>query len=363
MSYTVLQIIPALGEGGVERGAVDVALFLKSQGHHPVIASSDGAFSTVLKAHGIEWIKGPFGQKTWAGFRQARKILVDYLSDHQVDVIHGRSRLPGWHATHLAKRFNKPLVTTIHGMHGGGWMNLKHLYNRSIVGGDKVIAISNTVAKYAKRHFPECASKLVIVPRWVDLDAYPLMSLADQNAQRLLMNVQKPLIVMPARITRWKGQKRVLEALSRVQMSMHVVFIGKVDDIDYFNECQSLSDALTQHDIEWQPPSITLNQLLSVSNAVIAASTKPEPFGRIPLEAAAVGSWMIAPDHGGFSETIKHQNTGYLYQPNQLDDLVRALESIPAKDEQSMRLMRDHAEQFSLQAMCGQVLKVYQQVI
>ena len=87
-------------------------------------------------------------------------------------------------------------------------MNLKHLYNRSIVGGDKVIAISSTVAKYAKRHFPECASKLVIVPRWVDLDAYPLMSLADQNAQRLLMNVQKPLIVMPARITRWKGQKR-----------------------------------------------------------------------------------------------------------------------------------------------------------
>ena len=73
MSYTVLQIIPALGEGGVERGAVDVALFLKSQGHHPVIASSDGAFSTVLKAHGIEWIKGPFGQKNMGWFSSGQK--------------------------------------------------------------------------------------------------------------------------------------------------------------------------------------------------------------------------------------------------------------------------------------------------
>ncbi len=361
----ILQIIPALNEGGVERGALDLALYLKKEGHHPIIASQGGRLQSLLEAANIDHLTLPIGVKSWRSFYQAYRKLNEWLSENSIDVMHGRSRLPIWLGYQLAKKNKIPWVTTCHGCHSMGFGGIKKFYNRAVVTGDRVIAISQTVRSYLLNHFPDVADRIVTIPRWVDVDRFHGSISAEEKhhlKKRWLLDDDRPLVFMPARLTPKKGQHELLNALRVVQSPCDVVFMGKNDNNHYKLECQRIVAAQNRHRIHWLEPQENIHEWYACADVVVAASQKPEPFGRIPLEAAASGVWAIAPGHGGFCESIRDGLTGSLYAPGKSEDLGRKIEESLGCDA-SVKTLRDHALSFSRDRMCGDLVKIYEKIL
>lgn len=386
-AITVLQVLPRLDRGGVERGTLEVALALKEAGFRPIVASSGGAMLPQFQRHKITHITLPLHKKNPLALWQNQKALEKLIIAENVNIIHARSRAPAWSAYWAWKNLSKAqpaihFITTFHGTYQTGkgmWQRFKHFYNSVMIKGEKIIAISDYIAAHIRKIYPEVSDRIITIPRGVDLVQFDPTKI---NQQRQIDLIQEwrvaedlPIILLPGRITRWKGQAWALEALAQIKdISWQCVMLGEQDrHPKYLDE---LKTAIHAHSLEERvrilPPCNDMPAAYQLAHIVLAPSLAPEAFGRVMIEAQAMGKPIIATAHGGALETVVGADkpldyTGWLVPPADTAGLVDALKAALALTPEARRsigirgMMRINRDYTTAQ-MTASTLKVYTQL-
>lgn len=372
---TVLQVLPAMNDqGGVERGTVEVAAAIVDAGGRALVASSGGPMEHDLKRVGAEHITLPLASKSpaviWANIGRLSKLI----EEENVDIVHARSRAPAWSAWRAARRTRTPFVTTFHGTYGArNW--LKRWYNSIMTRGDRVIAISAFIAGHVRKLYGVTAQKIRIIHRGVDLNRFGPEHVSAERVVKLAndwrLTEGLPVIMLPGRLTRWKGQTVFLKAIAKLgRQDIRCLLVGSDQGRTAYR--QELVNLIEEHNLGGVVRIIDscrdMPAAYMLSDIVVSASTDPEAFGRVVIEAQALGRPIIATDHGGAKETVIVGKTGWLTKPGDVGELAAALDKALALDEQARKELSELAiknvrENFSRETMCNKTLEVYDEVL
>ena len=372
---TVLQVLPALGAGGgVERGTIEIARAITDAGGRALVASAGGtAVHEVARAKG-EHIALPVDSKNPLVMRANIGRLVRLIRERNVDIVHARSRAPAWSAYFAARKTGTPLVTTFHGTYGTG-NPLKRKYNSVMTYGDRVIAISNFIAGHIRQVYGTSANKIRVIPRGVDIDWFNPARIPGERVATLAnqwrLGDGLPVIMLPGRLTRWKGQTVFLDAVARLgRKDIRCVLVDSDQGrLEYRRELEELIARLDLESVvRIVDHCADMPAAYMLTDVVVSASTDPEAFGRVVPEAQALGRPVVASDHGGVRETIIENETGWLTPPGDAAALAAALENVLSLDVPARRLLAAKAmtnvrENFSKDTMCARTLDVYNEVL
>ena len=373
--YTIAQILPALNTGGVERGVIEISKSLNDNGFKSIVLSSGGHMVPQLRRTGTTHYelnvntKNPF---KWPKIRKQVKLI---LEKENVDLIHLCSRAPAWIVFPLGRMLDIPVITSVH-MRFRKTNFLKKYYNSILTKGDSIIAISKHIEKTILESFPNptIKNKITVVHRGVDLELFnannikPARVIAQSKNLNLKDNI--PVIMMAARPAMWKGYLELIRALSLVNETFQCVLIGAEHGSQNFQK--TLIDKIIKLKLETKvklsKSSNDIQAALMLSDIVVMPSVTPEPFGRIILEAQALGKIPIAFDHGGASETIIDGKNGFLADPVKVESLAEKISmalSIKPTNREKMSEFSKKAvsKNFSHDKMCKLTLSLYKQCI
>lgn len=375
----VLQVLPALNSGGVERGTVDIARAIAnahgSGASH--VASAGGRMEQQLADVGGTHHFVPLDSKNPLAIRRNIQYLSDIIMDNDINVIHARSRAPAWSAYYAAKRTGAHFVTTYHGLYGTRTkLPFKKLYNSVMTRGERVIAVSKFIAETIMKQYRMDESRIRIIPRGVDLAYFDPAAVSDERIRNLRLQwgltEDWPVILLPGRITRWKGQELLLRALARLQNvgNYYCIMAGDVTgSMKYFNELQhEIARSQLERYVRIVKATSDMPAAYMLADVVVSASIEPEAFGRVAVEAQAMGKPIIATAIGGSRETVIHGDTGRLvgrlYSAEMADGIQRGLLLHEWERENTAEKARKHIEDhFSLEQMCMKTLAVYDEVL
>jgi glycosyltransferase involved in cell wall biosynthesis len=375
---SILQVLPALVTGGVERGAIDVAKAVAASGWNAYVASEGGHMVRELERAGVRHLTLPMAAKNPFVMRANVHRLLDVIETHGIDLVHARSRAPAWSARAAARRKGLPFVTTVHGTYGAG-NPLKRFYNSIMTKGDRVIAISQFIADHAQATYGVDPNRVVVVPRGLDLNRFdPAKVTAERMA--LLANTWRladgvPVVLLPGRLTRWKGQMVLIEAMARLVKDMghdqlFCLLVG--DDQGRAGYRRQLESAVRRLGLGSVVRLVgecrDMSACYMLADVVVSASTEPEAFGRVIAEAQAMGRPVIATDLGAARETVRVNESGWLVPPGDPAALAKALHDVlrlgPQKrHEMALAARRNIAERFTVERMCEQTLAVYSELL
>ena len=381
---TVMQIIPALESGGVERGVIDIAKSLKDNGFTALVVSGGGAMTYQLREAGIEHIKLAVNSKNPLTIYKNIGKIAALIKEYQVDIVHVRSRAPAWSAYYACKKTGCKLVSTFHGSYslclfGKSKSSLKMLYNSIMLKADKIIAVSNFIKNHIQENYSKylenSTSKLTVIHRGADLDYFSVSKVSKERIIALSkiwdLPDDKNIIMLPGRITAWKGHEFLIDALSKVKNTDFLcLIVGSKKGHELYEkrlitriESNNLAGKVRIVDAVKDMPAAYM-----LCDLVISASIRPEAFGRIAIEAGAMSKIAIATNIGGSLETIINNKTGFLVESENIQDLADkidyALTLNTAKKEQIAQNAQNHiALNFSNKKMCEQTIKLYKQVL
>jgi len=370
----VLQVIPSLGTGGAERGCIDVAAAIVNAGGTALVAAAGGPLRHELARTGARLIELPVDSKNPVTMRANIGRLERIIADEGVDIVHARSRAPAWSAMKAARRSGVPFVTTFHGTYNFN-NPVKKLYNSVMARGDRVIAISDFIAEHIARNYRHAGDRVRVIDRGIDLHAFNpdtvtgarMVKLADE----LRIEDDKPMVLLPGRLVRWKGHTDFIDALSRLSnREFTAVIIGSSRGRESYRA--ELENRVRKHGLEnvvrFAEHSPDMPAVMMLAQVVVSASTDPEAFGRVPPEAQAMGRPVIATDHGGARTTVIQGRTGWLVPPGDPGALAKALESAlaltPAQQTEMAQVTREFIQKrFDREQMCARTLAVYQELL
>jgi len=370
----ILQVLPSLGGGGVERGTVDVAAAVVKAGGRATVVSAGGPMLRELERAGATHVVMPVDSKNaWQMWRNVR-LLAELILREGVDLVHARSRAPAWSARAAARRAGVPFVTTFHGTYNfKSW--LKKRYNAVMAGGERVIAISEFIAEHVQVNYRVPSERIAVIHRGVDLDIFAPQAVPVARilalAQRWRLPDGVPVVMLPGRLTRWKGQAVFLEALARLGdlECMGVIVGGDQGRTSYREELEERIAALgLETKVRIVGDVNDMAAAFMLADVVVSASTDPEAFGRIVVEAQAMGRPVIASRHGAAPETVVEGVTGWLVAPGDpaaLAEAIRGALGLTPEQRQAMaRAAEAHArEKFAKDTMCAKTLALYQAVM
>lgn len=372
---TVLQVLPRLETGGVERGTIEIAQALVAAGWRAIVASEGGRMVRELDRIGAEHITLPLATKHPLKIQRNGAALARLIREKGVSVIHARSRAPAWSALRAARATNTPFVTTFHGTYNLGPFGLKRRYNAVMTEGDRVIAISEFIRGHMLSTYGVDDSKVRVIHRGVDFSRFDPEKVSAERmiqlSQRWRLADDEPVIMLPGRLTRWKGQLLLIEALKALKdLKFRCVLVGSDQGrTAYREEVEQAIDAAGLRDrVQVADDCQDMPAAYMLADVVVCASTDPEAFGRVPAEAQAMGRPVVAPDHGASPEIVQHHLTGWLFgamHPGSLATMVReALTLSPSeREELSLREMAHVRKHFSTETMCAKTLDVYRDVM
>ena len=371
----ILQVLPALDEGGVERGTLDVARYLMRQGWRALVASSGGAGEAELEAVGATHLRLPLHSKNPITIRANVARLERLMREHGVQLVHARSRAPAWSVCYAARRCKVPFVTTFHGVYQGSDSLLKRRYNAIMARGDRVIAISDYVARHVRERYGVPPERLRTIHRGVDLETFEPRAVGPERVAALANLWQVPpgtrLLMLPARFARRKGHLLLVEAIRRMARRDFVcLLVGLADrTTGYTSEVEARIDAASLNGIVRLVGGCRdMPAAYALADVVVAPSIEPEPFGRVAIEAQAMGRPVVAADIGGLGETVMPAATGWLVPPNDARALADALDLALAMPEDSRARLAERARRFversfSLERMGKATLAVYRELL
>ena len=370
---TILQVLPALETGGVEQGTVDVAIATAGAGWRALVASAGGP-----KVYGIERAGGrhitlPLDTKNPLQIWRNAARLAAVIEREQVDIVHARSRAPAWSAYIAARRTGARFLTTFHGTYNfnGG---LKRRYNAVMAKGARVIAISRFIAEHLTRHYAVPESRIRVVQRGIDLRHFDPDGVAPERMIRLAHAWQLPdgvpVVMLPGRLTRWKGQLVLIDALARITDRDFICLLVGSDQgrTGYRAE---LTERVRERGLESRvfirDDCADMPACYMLADVVVSASTDPEAFGRIAAEAQAMGRPLVASAHGGVPEQVNDGETAFLVAPGDdgalADGVARALDLGADGRAALATAARAQARQFSKERMCAETLAVYEELL
>lgn len=370
----ILQVIPELDAGGAERTTLEVAEAVIAKGGKAFVASCGGRHEDELEAMGGHLIRLDMKTKNpWSIWRNSKQ-LAQIITDKDIDLVHARSRAPAWSAMWAARRVGVAYVTTYHGAYNAK-TGMKRWYNSVMARGDIVIANSHFIERHIHHEYPGMVDKIAVIPRGVDLERFRPDQISEAARQHMReswdVKEDRPVILLPARLTRWKGQIVAIEALGQLNdLSPRPVLVLAGDAQgreDYVAELKTIADNLG---VEIRLPGHLRDMptALAASDLVLTPSIEPEAFGRTAAEAQAMGKPVIAADHGGAVEVVKHEETGWRVPPGDATALAKAIhKSLEQSPEERVKMAtsaRKHVESsFSTDSLQQKTLLVYEQLL
>jgi glycosyltransferase involved in cell wall biosynthesis len=369
----VLQVLPELRSGGVERGTVEIARAIVQAGGKSIVVSAGGPMTAQLSQAGAVHITMPVASKNPLLMWINSVRLANLIRKHDVDIVHARSRAPAWSAWLATRQTGCKFITTFHGTYGlqNKW---KKKYNSIMTRGDRVIAVSHFIAEHIMANYEMDQSRLRVVHRGVDLtlfnpNAYSAQRMIDL-AQEWRLPEDLPLILFPGRFARWKGQEVFVRALAQVpHRDFFAIMLG--DDKGHPTYREEIEQLISELGLNGYVRIARHTQFITeaymLSKLVVATSIEPEAFGRVVLEAQAMGKPVIATNHGGPQETVVDRETGILVRPGDVDMLAAAITNVlDMPDDLTAQVSHDamvNAERFSLDKMCELTIDVYTELL
>ena len=377
---TVMQILPALESGGVERGTIDVAKALKHEGFEPIVVSKGGVLVYQLREAGITHITLPVGSKNPLTIFLNIGRLVKIIAEHKVDIIHARSRAPMWSAYFACKKTKIKLVATVHGTYSlnfSKWENFapKRIYNQIMLKADRVIAVSNFIKTYLLKNYPgNFLERVTVIQRGADLNYFNSKAVSNSRVIELMtkwhLPEDKKIILMPARFTAWKGHEFLIETLAKVKNDFCCVLVGSDHGHKAFRK--KIEQLVVKKDLEGKVRIVGLckdmQTAYSIAHLVVCPSIRPEAFGRVSIEAQALGKIIIATKIGGSLDTIVEDKTGFLVDVGDAQKFAELIDRVLEMSKTETDVIGDAAhknieENFSNEKMCRLTLDVYRELI
>ena len=375
---TVLQVLPNLISGGVERGTVDVAQALVQAGWQALVVSAGGPMVRELERVGAEHITLPLNTKNPLAIRANAESLAALIRTRGVDIVHARSRAPAWSAREAAKMTGVPFVTTFHGVYGLGPFGVKKLYNRVMTEGQRVIAVSHFIHDHMIAEYKVDPARIRVIHRGVDTNLFDANRVSPtrliQLATKWRLSDSQSVVMLPGRLTSWKGHELLIDAIAELkrrsggQSDVRCIMVGQDHGRTNHRDHMMRYAAARGADVHIIDDCNDLPAAYMVSDVVVSASTRPEAFGRVVVEAQAMGRPVVAPSHGGAPEIIVPGVTGWLFTPSDPVSLADALDRALQLTQDSRIRIADAAitrarELFSKAEMCAKTLAVYEEVL
>ncbi|MGB0520441.1 MAG: glycosyltransferase family 4 protein [Candidatus Puniceispirillaceae bacterium] len=368
----IVQIVPQMNRGGVERGTVEIAEAISARGWKAVVICNGGRMENQLRRAGAEVYTLPVDTKNPLKWPAVRRRLKAVLLSVGADIVHVRSRAPAWIALPLTRAMGIHSISTIHSKFVPQNF-VKRIYNQKMLSADGIIAISDYVKSVITSHYSEAISEkaIQVIHRGVDLDVFDPAKVSQHRIVRLSETLNLPddgpVVMLPARATEWKGHAPLIEAVARLEAKdVTLLLLGAGDGHSRFIERLRALAIKTGLDGRLRIASGTddMPAALMLADVVAMPSTIPEPFGRVALEAQAMGRPVVAFKHGGAIESIQEGETGWLAEPNNVEDLARCLQLAlklgPRQRTIWAKRARAHVESaFSTQQMCEKTLEIY----
>jgi len=382
LAPVVLQVLPSLetGGGGVERATIDIAAAITANGAPAFVASSGGQLVNELDRCGAKHITLPLASKNPMVMRRNVQRLVDIIELHGINIVHARSRAPAWSARAAARRTGCSFITTFHGAYNygkgitGAW---KKRYNAVMADGDIVIANSHFIADHLRTRYGVGEDRLRIVPRGVDLNVFDPTKTSVARVVNLASRWNLPddasVVMLPGRLTSWKGQSLLIEALALLKErvgSENFKVIGLLVGSDQGRESyragleQRIKSLGLAGKVQVLGHCADMAAAYMLTDVVVSASTDPEAFGRVVAEAQAMGRPVVVADHGGAAEQVIASETGWLFSPGDATALAGALADALAIDADARARLADTAmrhvhQRYSKTGMCSATLDIY----
>jgi glycosyltransferase involved in cell wall biosynthesis len=372
---TVLQVLPSLITGGVERGTLEITQAIVQAGGTALIASAGGRLVTAIERAGGRHITLPLTSKNPLKIWRNAEVLAAIIRAERVGIVHARSRAPAWSAWLACRRTGAHFVTTWHGTYNEN-LPLKRRYNSVMAKGERVIAASGFIRDLIIARHRTAPERIRVIPRGIDPAIFnPDTGLGDRVSRLArswrLPESAPPIVLLPGRLTSWKGQAVLIQALARMvrrdvccvlvgsdqgrqryvrRLIRQAEVLGVADRVRLVGECDDMPAALMMADV------------------VVHASTRPEAFGRVVIEAQAMARPVIAADLGGPVETVEHGVTGWRVPPGDVGILAEAIEAVlalppEAREGVGARARKAVLDSYTVAAMQAGTLEVYQEIL
>ena len=370
----ILQVLPALISGGVERGTIDMAIAMKEAGIRNIVASNGGAMVRELERAGIPHIQMPLHSKSPVTMFNNIGRLKKLIKNENIALVHARSRAPAWSALAASKAMKIPFVTTCHAPYKSKGA-LKRFYNSVMGKGDHVIVISQFVARHMQAVHGVPLEKMSIVYRGIDMEAFhpeavrPSRMITLSNKWRLPEDAY--VILLPARMTEWKGQDILLEALAMLRRpDVCAVMVGSSHGHETYQN--RLTERIKQLNIGEQVRLVgncdDMPAAYLLADIVVSTSREPEGFGRIVVEAQAMGRPVIITNIGATPELVESSVTGWIIPPQDPAALASALEELLDLDSARRAYLAEVSrvfvmDRFDKHTMCKATMQIYAKCI
>ena len=377
----VLQVIPKLGYGGAETGCYDIAHYLPENGCESFIVTSGGELTKFVDRKKVKLIKLPVHSKNPLLILINTILLIGIILFFKISIVHARSRAPAWSCLFATKLTNRKFVTTFHGTYNFSG-KLKRFYNSVMVRSDLIIAGSNFIFSHIKKNYSEflkSQKKFLVIFRGINVDYFDSSSKLENDEKNLLqkwnINDEKKIILMPGRLTSWKGQELFIEAINLVKIELgyeafHVVILGNDQGRDlYKKKLIRLSEQYRlTNQIKFIEHCKDMALAYKVSDIIVSASIEPEAFGRVAVEAQSMEKLIIASNIGGSNETINDEKTGFLFKSGDAESLSKKIIHALTMDETSIKLMGKEGrsniiKKFNVEKMCFSTYSEYKRLL
>ena len=377
----VLQVIPKLGYGGAETGCYDIAHYLSENKCKSYIVTSGGDLIKFIDKKKVKLIRLPVHSKNPLLIFLNALILIGIILIFKISIVHARSRAPAWSCLLATKLTGRKFVTTFHGTYNFSG-KLKKFYNSIMVRSDLIIAGSNFIFSHIKNNYSEFIKpnrKFLVIFRGINVDYFDPTTKFENDEKKLLqnweINKEKKIILMPGRLTSWKGQKLLIEAINLVKIELgyeafHVVILGDDQGRDlYKKELVRLTEQYRlTNQIKFIKHCKDMALAYKVSDIIISASIEPEAFGRVAVEAQSMEKLIIASNIGGSNETIIDEKTGFLFESGDAHSLSKKIIKAITMDETSLNLIgkegrKNIIKKFNVEKMCFSTYSEYKRLL
>lgn len=371
---TILQVVPALVSGGVERGTLEIAKKIVESGNISIVVSAGGPLVNSLEQDGSLHIKMNVASKNpLTIWRNAGKI-ANIMRNYEVDIVHARSRAPAWNCYFAAKSTGVKLITTFHGIYNFK-TSIKKYYNSVMTQGVKVIAVSNFVKNHIIENYKIDKDKIHVIYRGVNHEEFTREKLSDELLSKFRgkYNIppNMPVLLLPSRMTRWKGHLVLIDALEKIKhLNFYCIIAGDLAKHPGFvTEIQEkIQEYKIQNRVQLFGNEPNMIGLYGIADIVLSTSIEPEAFGRTIIEAQSMEKLVIATNIGGACETIQDGVTGFHVKAGDSDDLAKKIEHCLAiigtdqAKEVTSNARKMVATNFSLDRMLKNTLSIYNEI-
>ena len=377
----VLQVIPKLGYGGAETGCYDIAHYLPENNCKSFIITSGGELTKFIDKEKVKLIRLPVHSKNPLLIFLNSIILIGIIIFFDISIVHARSRAPAWSCLIATKITRRKFVTTFHGTYNFSG-RLKKLYNSVMVRSDLIIAGSNFIFSHIKENYSEffkIKKKFLVVFRGINVDYFDPSTKLESDEKKLLqkweINKEKKIILVPGRLTSWKGQELLIEAINLVKIELgyeafHVVILGNDQGRNLYKKklIRLTEQYRLTNQIKFIDHCKDMALAYKISDIVISPSIEPEAFGRVAVEAQSMEKLIIASNIGGSNESIIDEKTGFLFEAGNATDLSKKIIRSITTDEMSLNLIgkegrKNVIKKFNVEKMCFSTYSEYKRLL